>query len=82
MNDINKTNEQTDDMAMIKKTKGLKYDLGQVVYLTSDLNFTTPMTITHYSMSDDHDYVVKWLNSQKKMEYMMVFEDAITLSNS
>jgi len=60
-----KPNEETLD---IKALKGLKYNIGDVVYLRSDINFVVPMTIVGYSVSESNDYVLRWLNSQKKLD--------------
>jgi len=62
---VYKPNEETLD---IKALKGLKYNIGDVVYLRSDINFVVPMTIVGYSVSESNDYVLRWLNSQKKLD--------------
>lgn len=48
----------------------LKYKIGDVVYLLSDVEKKTSMVIKDYDLDDDNctDYYVTWLNSQGKPE--------------
>lgn len=57
----------------------LKFNIGDIVYLKSDLKRKTPMTITaYYSPEDGNDYHCKWMNSQSSVEGMGLNEKTIT----
>ena len=57
-----------EDLQALKKIQkpGLKYQLGDLVYLKSDLEENYAMTITNFQLEDYNctDYQTEWLNSQ------------------
>jgi len=65
-----------------KEQPHLRFGLGDKVFLKSDENRKTAMTITRYVLlwDDDEsdDYFVSWLNSQGKPEQMSVPDAALT----
>ncbi|NLD45752.1 MAG: DUF2158 domain-containing protein [Clostridiaceae bacterium] len=61
------------------KGKTLKYCIGDVVYLKSDVKYTTPMTIIDYSLSEGSDYITRWLTIQKSIQQNGFPEEALTI---
>ncbi len=56
----------------------LRFNIGDVVYMKSDINRKTPMTITNYDDPDDvSDYVLRYLTSQKIMETVYLADSAL-----
>ncbi len=56
-----------DQLALKKMQKpGLKYNLGDTVFLKSDKNRKYPMLITNFQLEDFNcsDYYTSWFNSQ------------------
>jgi len=44
----------------------LRFDIGSVVYLKSDIKKKCPMVISNFSIfDDDSDYMCEWATSQK-----------------
>ncbi len=58
----------------------LKYKIGEIVYLTIDLEFKNPMLIIDYELEDINcnDYYCRWLNSQGKPETEAYPEEVLT----
>jgi hypothetical protein len=48
----------------------LKYDIGTVVYLNSDIEKKTPLLIVGFDTDEDlcSDYFCNWMNAQGKLE--------------
>jgi hypothetical protein len=56
----------------------LRFKIGDIVYLRSDIKRKTPMTITNYDDPGDvSDYVLKYLTSQKVMETIFLADSAL-----
>lgn len=59
--------------------KTLKFKIGDVVYFASDFSLRTPMQVCQIDLfSQEFDYVVTWLNSQRKAEKMKVKQEMLT----
>jgi len=55
----------------------LRFNIGDVVYLKSDVKRKTPMTIVNYDPDDVCDYVLKYLTSQKMLETSYLADAAL-----
>lgn len=56
----------------------LRFDIGDVVFLKSDLEKACPMVIVGViAMDDDVDYAVTWTNSQRTQERAMFPDKAL-----
>ena len=56
----------------------LRFNIGDVVYLKSDVKRKTPMTITNYDDPQDvSDYVLKYLTSQKVLETVFLADSVL-----
>jgi len=56
----------------------LRFNIGSVVYLKSDIKRKTPLTITNYDdPSGVSDYILKYLTSQKVMETIFLADSAL-----
>ena len=59
--------ENTLDFAL-KFKKHLRFDVGSIVYLRSDITQNMPMVVKGFHLFDtDDDYVCTWLNSNKEI---------------
>ncbi len=48
----------------------LRFTIGDIVFLKSDFRRKTPLLVTAFLLDDDlFDYALRWMNSQKKMEF-------------
>lgn len=61
------------DYNSLKCAKGIKkhlrFDVGQIVYMKSDLKKKCPMTVAKILIFDeDNDYSCEWTTSQKNIE--------------
>lgn len=57
----------------------LRFDIGDVVYLKSDLKKKCPMTIMGFiTMDDDFDYSASWMNSQRVQERSLFHDKSLT----
>ena len=59
----------------------LKYDIGQVVYLNSDIGRKTPLLIVNFELDEDecNDYVCQWMNVLGKSEADTFPEECLTI---
>ncbi len=72
----NEVDENSLEYARHFKPK-LRFDVGDTVYLKSDLKKQCPMTIKRILVfDDDNDYVICWATSQKNIE-TGVFTDKV-----
>ena len=73
----------SEDLQILKKLQkpDLKYQLGDLVYLKSDLKKQYAMTITNFELEDNNcsDYVVEWLNSQGTIQNDCFPEECLIL---
>jgi len=47
----------------------LRFDVGNVVYLKSDINKKCPMTVIGFwTYDDDGDYICRWMTSQRELK--------------
>lgn len=62
----------------------LKYNIGDVVYLTSDLEKKTPLLIVGFDTDEDYcsDYCCNWMNAQGKLEGSAFPEECLILHNN
>lgn len=59
--------------------KVLRFGVGSVVYLKSDIKQKCPMTVTQVITNDSYfDYSLRWLNSQKTLERDCFLDEALT----
>jgi hypothetical protein len=78
-----KTYEEPDEnslsYAQSFKKHSLRFDIGEVVYLKSDLKRKCPMTICLFEINETKwDYQVEWMNSQNKREYASFLDKVLT----
>lgn len=58
--------------------KKLRFDIGETVFLKSDLKQETPITISKFEIFDnDYDYVVTWIHPKKKIIMREFFIDKV-----
>ena len=62
----------------------LKYNIGDTVYLKTDTDRKWLMTITGFDTEEDlcSDYLVKWMNSQGKIEQDAFPEECLIKENN
>lgn len=72
-----------EDLQILKELQkpDLKYQLGDLIYLKSDLKKQYAMTITNFQIEDYNctDYQVEWLNSQGTMQHDNFPEECLIL---
>ncbi|HPT21942.1 MAG TPA: hypothetical protein PLR88_08365 [Bacteroidales bacterium] len=57
----------------------LRFDIGDIVYLKSDLKKKCPMTVMGFITMDDYfDYSVSWMNSQRVQERSLFHDKSLT----
>lgn len=60
--------------------KHLRFEIGAVVYLKSDLKKKCPMTVTIFDIGDRRwDYQCEWMNSQSKRECSSFLDKVLTI---
>lgn len=80
MNNKLHEDENENSLAYAKMFKpNLRYDIGDVVYLTSDIKKKCPMTIEAvFGDYQEADYRCIWLNSQRIAEKDTFFDKMLT----
>lgn len=62
-----------------KFKKKLRFDIGDIVYLKSDLKQKCPMCITQFEIDETRwDYYCEWLNSQNKKDGSSFLDKVLT----
>ena len=57
----------------------LRFIIGDVVYLKSDMKRKTPMTVTRYVLfEDESDYNLRWTTSQSTIDSDIFADEALT----
>ncbi|MEI6141861.1 MAG: hypothetical protein WCP85_21495 [Mariniphaga sp.] len=82
MSEFKEKEEEIDENSLEwakKFKKYLRFDVGDVVYLKSDLKRKCPMVVSTIAIFDDyHDYYCDWTTSQLNVESRSFKDKALT----
>ena len=83
MNDLKKMTQNPDENTLdfaLKFKKHLRFEIGDVVYLISDLKKKCPMVVVDFQIfNSEWDYVCRWTTSQLDMKQDGFLDKILTI---